>query len=165
MKAARFYGPGVPLKVEDVPVPEVGRNDVLIQVKACGVCYSDVHKLHGSVILKRTPVTLGHEISGEIAEAGTEVKGFRKGDRVAVCCMVPCGSCQHCLARNIGNSSDNYSRGLPSSVSLNCRYQSIKLHLASSGGIKSINASPLKDAVRKSLDAPGLLTAERIRLI
>ena len=97
MKAARFYGPGVPLKVEDVPVPEVGRNDVLIKVKACGVCYSDVHKLHGSVILKRTPVTLGHEISGEIAEAGTEVKGFREGDRVAVCCMVPCGSCQHCL--------------------------------------------------------------------
>ena len=97
MKAARFYGPGQPLKVEDVPVPEVGCSDVLIKVKACGVCYSDVHKLHGSVILEHTPITLGHEVSGEIVEIGTDVKGFGKGDRVAVCCMVPCGSCHLCL--------------------------------------------------------------------
>lgn len=97
MKAARFYGPRLPLRVEDLPVPKIEPNEVLIKVGACGMCYSDIHKLHGSVVLEKIPITLGHEISGEIAEIGSEIKKFKKGDRVVVSCMIPCGKCYYCL--------------------------------------------------------------------
>ena len=64
------------LKVEIVPIPEIGPRDVLIDLKATGLCGSDIHFIDGSSILPKFPTTLGHETAGFICEVGSEVWGF-----------------------------------------------------------------------------------------
>ncbi|MDA8178359.1 MAG: alcohol dehydrogenase catalytic domain-containing protein [Desulfobacteria bacterium] len=99
MKAARFYGVGRPLVVEDVPPPRPGPGDVLLKVKACGLCGSDIHIVYEGVTPTAfQPIILGHEFSGEIAETGKGVAGWKAGDRVAASCMVACGRCPNCVA-------------------------------------------------------------------
>ena len=70
------------LVYEDVPTPQLGREDVLVQVQACGICGSDVHGMDGSSGRRIPPVIMGHEASGVIAKVGEEVTGWVKGDRV-----------------------------------------------------------------------------------
>ncbi len=96
MRAARFYEIGKPLRLEDIERPKVGDDEVLIKVKAAGMCYSDVHVLDG-VISADPPVTLGHEIAGEVVEVGSKVDGFNSTDRVLVHFLSPCGRCKYCL--------------------------------------------------------------------
>jgi propanol-preferring alcohol dehydrogenase len=98
MKAVRFYGAGMPLRVEEVAIPSIGANEVLVKVRATGICHTDLHFLDGVIApWKGTlPLTLGHEIAGEVYEMGKRVRGFRKGDRVVVCNGVPCGKCRFC---------------------------------------------------------------------
>jgi 2-desacetyl-2-hydroxyethyl bacteriochlorophyllide A dehydrogenase len=96
MRAARFYEIGKPLRLEDIEKPKVGDDEVLIKVKAAGMCYSDVHVLDG-VIPADPPVTLGHEIAGEVVEVGSKVDGFNSTDRVLVHFLSPCGRCKYCL--------------------------------------------------------------------
>ncbi len=67
---------------KDVPEPEYQANEVLVKVKACGICGSDVHGMDGSSGRRNPPLIMGHEASGEIVETGSEVKSFAKGDRV-----------------------------------------------------------------------------------
>jgi len=96
VRAARFHKAGEPLKLEDLPKPKVGANDVLLKVKATGMCHSDIHVIDG-IIAAAPPVTLGHEIAGEVEEVGTSVSQFKKGDRALVHFLSPCGSCKYCL--------------------------------------------------------------------
>ncbi|MHC4592055.1 MAG: zinc-dependent alcohol dehydrogenase, partial [Planctomycetota bacterium] len=105
------------LAYEDVPEPEAGPDDVLIQVKACGICGSDVHGLDGSTGRHIPPVIMGHEASGVIARAGTNVSEFAEGDRVTFDSNIFCGSCEFCCAgqtnlcdnrRVLGVSCDEY---------------------------------------------------------
>jgi len=91
------------LVLEEVPTPEVGQKDLLIQVKACGVCGSDVHMYEkdgeGYVLypgLTRFPSILGHELSGVVKKVGSEVKGFNEGDMVTTEEMIWCGDCTPC---------------------------------------------------------------------
>jgi L-iditol 2-dehydrogenase len=70
------------LVYEDVPMPEFGTDEVLIEVKACGICGSDVHGMDGSTGRRQPPIIMGHEASGVIAELGSAVRGWRRGDRV-----------------------------------------------------------------------------------
>ena len=70
------------LEVADMPTPEIGANDVLIRVAACGICGSDVHGLDGSTGRRVPPLVMGHEAAGVIAEAGRNVKDWKEGDRV-----------------------------------------------------------------------------------
>lgn len=97
MKSAIFYGKH-DLRVEDYKMPQVGLKDVLIQVKACGVCGTDVHIFEGDKgAAEVTPPTiLGHEFSGVIVEVGTEVKNYKIGDRVCIDPNCYCGSCESC---------------------------------------------------------------------
>ena len=83
MKSAVFYGKH-DLRVEESPMPKVGPQDVLIQVKVCGVCGTDVHIYEGDKgAAEVTPPTiLGHEFSGVVAQVGEEVTGYKPGDRV-----------------------------------------------------------------------------------
>lgn len=67
---------------EDVPTPGYGGDDVLVRVKACGICGSDVHGMEGSTGRRIPPLIMGHEASGVIAELGANVIGWNKGDRV-----------------------------------------------------------------------------------
>ena len=79
-----------------VPVPE--GDDVLVRVKACGICGTDLHIFHGEEgsAKSRLPLVLGHEFSGEAAAIGSAVKNVKPGDRVAVDPNCPCGSCYYC---------------------------------------------------------------------
>lgn len=97
MKAARFYKAGEPLKIEEVPIPQIGSNDVLLKVRANGICGSDIHILEGVTPTGSIPQILGHEFAGEIAEVGSEVKNWQIGDRVCVDSIVSCDSCYNCL--------------------------------------------------------------------
>jgi len=94
------------LEYEDVPEPHVGPNDVLIEVRACGICGSDVHGLDGSTGRRIPPVIMGHEAAGVIAEVGSGVSGWRRGDRVTFDSTIYCGECHFCR-RGMINLCDN----------------------------------------------------------
>jgi len=101
MRAARFYRVGEPLKVETVAIPELRPNEVLVDVKACGICGSDIHIVYEGVTQTAySPITLGHEPSGVIAALGQEVEGWKSGERVAVNPFITCGKCINCISGN-----------------------------------------------------------------
>lgn len=81
--------------VQEVPIPEPGEKDVIVQVERSGICGSDVHIYHGISPLK-PPVVLGHEFVGTVYAMGAEVEGFEVGDRIIVEPGVPCGNCTYC---------------------------------------------------------------------
>jgi len=81
---------------QEVAEPEVHEDEVLIRVRACGICGSDVHGMDGSTGRRRPPIIMGHEASGVIAEVGKKVAGWEKGDRVTFDSTVYCGSCWFC---------------------------------------------------------------------
>ena len=91
---------------EDVPEPEIGPEDVLIRVKACGICGSDVHGMDGSTGRRQPPIIMGHEAAGEIAKLGGRVTGWKTGDRVTFDSTIYCGRCGFCRAGQI-NLCDN----------------------------------------------------------
>jgi L-iditol 2-dehydrogenase len=82
--------------LEDFPVPELKADDVLVRVRACGICGSDVHGMDGSSGRRIPPIVMGHEASGVIAEIGSTVTGWKKGDRVTFDSTVSCGECWYC---------------------------------------------------------------------
>lgn len=82
-------------KQDDIPVPQP--NEVLIKVKASGLCSTDIHLLQGRVDLGQLPRVPGHETAGEIVETGSDVVGWQVGQRVTVAIDVACGKCVHCL--------------------------------------------------------------------
>jgi len=94
------------LEIQDVPQPRVGPEDVLIQVKACGICGSDVHGMDGSSGRRVPPIIMGHEASGVIARVGERVKGWQLGDRVTFDSTIWCGKCQFCTSGRV-NLCDN----------------------------------------------------------
>lgn len=97
MKAARLHEVKKPLVIEEVDIPRLGPGEVLIKMKACGICATDVHTaLEGTVPTAYTPITLGHEPSGIISVLGEGVKGWKEGDRVAIYPQVTCGGCRQC---------------------------------------------------------------------
>ena len=83
MKAAVFYGPKQPLRIEDRPNPKPAPGEVSIEIAACGICHTDIGYIdHGGPTFKKPPLILGHEASGRIAELGEGVDHLRPGDRV-----------------------------------------------------------------------------------
>jgi len=93
MRAARFH-PGEGLRIEDVPRPEAGAGELLVEVAACGVCHSDLHLLDGDMPIPR-PTTLGHEVAGTVVETGEGVT-TDEGTDVAVFGGWGCRSCAVC---------------------------------------------------------------------
>lgn len=81
---------------EDVPIPQAGPEDVLVRIKACAICGSDVHGMDGSTGRRIPPVIMGHEASGIIEEAGGNVSDFLPGDRVTFDSTIYCGKCHYC---------------------------------------------------------------------
>ena len=82
--------------VEEFPKPTAGLDEVLVRVRACGICGSDVHGMDGSSGRRIPPIIMGHEAAGEIAEVGTGVSGWKTGDRVTFDSTVYCGECWYC---------------------------------------------------------------------
>lgn len=100
MKAVRLIQPGKPLEMQEIPIPTIGPGDILVKVKAAGICHSDAHYRAGTSLVDPLPLTLGHEVSGVVEETGVQVKGIKRGDRVCLHYMVTCG---HCVFCNQGN--------------------------------------------------------------
>ena len=94
------------LQLTDLPVPSIGPEDVLVRVRACGICGSDVHGFDGSTGRRIPPVVMGHEASGVIDKVGSAVTDLREGDRVAFDSMISCGKCTFCR-RGESNLCDN----------------------------------------------------------
>lgn len=103
MRAAVYRGVN-DVRVETVPVPEISRGEVLIRVAACGVCGTDLKKIHtGS---HSAPRIFGHETAGTIAALGEGVEGFAVGDRVIVYHHTPCGACYYCRKKTFAQCND-----------------------------------------------------------
>ena len=96
MKAIRLVEIGKPLVMQEIPVPEPGDRDVLVRVRAAGICHSDVHYRAGVSPAYPLPLTLGHEVAGVVEFAGRGVKRLRPGDRVVLNYNVTCGDCYYC---------------------------------------------------------------------
>jgi len=94
------------LELTDFPVPEIGPEELLVRVKACGICGSDVHGFDGSTGRRIPPLIMGHEAAGVVARAGADVSNFREGDRVTFDSMISCGKCYFCR-RGAINLCDN----------------------------------------------------------
>ena len=106
MKAARIHEYGKPVVLEDIPIPDIQPDEVLVQVKACGMCRSDAQLIDGyfrPFADIPTPITIGHEISGVVHKIGNavpRVAGLQEGDHVGVAPGWGDGVCRHCLAGN-----------------------------------------------------------------
>ena len=93
MKASVCYKQN-DLRTEDLPIPEISDNEVLIKMLACGLCGTDIQKIRGDSVNK--PTVLGHEVVGEIVKKGKNVSKFEIGDRVITAIHVPCFTCHYC---------------------------------------------------------------------
>src|ERR1019366_7154329 len=94
------------LDLVDIPLPQAADDELLIRIKACGICGSDVHGMDGSTGRRLPPIVMGHEASGEIAAFGKGVTGWKTGDRVNFDPTFYCGKCPYCL-RGETNLCDN----------------------------------------------------------
>jgi L-iditol 2-dehydrogenase len=94
MRVAMYYR-NSDVRLQEMPKPEIGPNELLVKVIASGICGSDVMEWYR---IKRAPLVLGHEIAGDIVEIGPRVKKYKVGQRVFVSHHVPCMKCRYCLA-------------------------------------------------------------------
>ncbi|MBM3200662.1 zinc-binding dehydrogenase [Candidatus Woesearchaeota archaeon] len=93
MKVGMYYN-NKDVRVEEMPIPKINSKELLVKVIASGICGSDVMEWYR---IKKAPLVLGHEISGEVVKAGKHVQEYKKGDRVFVSHHVPCNTCKYCL--------------------------------------------------------------------
>lgn len=96
MKVAMYYK-NADVRLEEMPVPKIGSEEILIRVYASGICGSDLMEWYR---LPKAPLVLGHEIAGEVVELGERVSKFSVGDRVIATHHVPCNTCYHCMREN-----------------------------------------------------------------
>ena len=94
MRVAMYYN-NRDVRLEELPVPQIGPGELLIRTRASGICGSDLMEWYR---IKKAPLVLGHEITGEIVELGAGVTNYKVGDRVFSSHHVPCGKCRYCLA-------------------------------------------------------------------
>lgn len=107
MQALVYEGPWqMPLR--EVPVPEVGADEMIVRVHTVGVCGSDVHGYKGTTGRRKPPIIMGHEFSGTVAAVGENVKEYYMGDPVVVTPLLTCGSCENCL-KGFPNQCQNRS--------------------------------------------------------
>jgi L-iditol 2-dehydrogenase len=96
MRVAVWYN-NRDVRIEEMPVPEIGPGELLVRIAASGICGSDVMEWYR---IDRAPLILGHEIAGEVIEVGEGVDRYKVGDRVTVAHHVPCNTCRFCLSGN-----------------------------------------------------------------
>ncbi|MCK5227395.1 MAG: alcohol dehydrogenase catalytic domain-containing protein, partial [Desulfobulbaceae bacterium] len=94
MRAAMYYN-NRDIRLEEVPTPSAGPGELLVKIHSSGICGSDVMEWYR---IHKAPLILGHEIAGEVVEAGSGVTTFKAGDRVTATHHVPCNTCHYCLS-------------------------------------------------------------------
>jgi propanol-preferring alcohol dehydrogenase len=117
MQVARLVEVQRPLVVASQPVPDVGPDDALVRVEACGICRSDWHVWNGDWTWfggppQKIPTVLGHEIGGVVEEVGKNVQKLSKGDRVTIPFHQSCGTCSYCLSAAPNRCGDGGVPGL-----------------------------------------------------
>jgi 2-desacetyl-2-hydroxyethyl bacteriochlorophyllide A dehydrogenase len=100
MKAIRFVDVNKPHELQEIPVPDIGERDILVKVKAAGICHSDVHYRAGISPVRPVPLTLGHEVAGIVEKAGSQVTNVKIGERVCLHYNLTCGDCHYCSTGN-----------------------------------------------------------------
>ena len=99
VKALQKEGPDTPFRVVDIERRDPRPDDVVIAIKAAGICHSDIHTIRNEWGHAHFPLTVGHEIAGVVEAVGSEVTKYQPGDRVGVGCLVnSCGHCEQCAA-------------------------------------------------------------------
>lgn len=93
MRVAMYYN-NRDIRIEDMPVPDIGPEEVLFRIEASGLCGSDVLEWYR---IKKAPLVLGHEVAGQIVKTGAAVNKFKTGDRIVSSHHVPCNTCYYCL--------------------------------------------------------------------
>lgn len=107
MRAAILKEGKKELVIENIPEPVINDNDVLVKVKACGVCHTDLHYVdHGVKTFKKYPLVLGHEVSGIVKQVGKNVGHLQENDRVIIPAVLTCGLCKYCLTNKENICSD-----------------------------------------------------------
>ncbi|OHD62699.1 MAG: alcohol dehydrogenase [Spirochaetes bacterium RBG_13_51_14] len=96
MRVAMYYN-NSDVRIEEIPIPEIGPGEILVKIMASGICGSDVMEWYR---VKKAPLVLGHEITGEIVKTGGRVSAYHAGQRVFVSHHVPCNTCRYCLSGN-----------------------------------------------------------------
>jgi 2-desacetyl-2-hydroxyethyl bacteriochlorophyllide A dehydrogenase len=100
MKSIRMVEASKPLELQEVPIPDIGEQDILVRVRAVGICHSDAHYRAGRSAMGMIPITLGHEVAGIVERVGAQVADIKAGDRVCLHYNISCGNCYCC---NIGH--------------------------------------------------------------
>ncbi len=93
----RPYSDSKPLKIEEIEIGKPGKEEVIVQIKAAGLCHSDLSVIDGNRP-RPMPMVLGHEAAGVIVELGEDVKGFEVGDHVVFAFLPSCGHCEYCMS-------------------------------------------------------------------
>jgi len=100
MKSVRMIETGKPLELQEIPTPNIGEKDVLVHVRAAGICHSDAHYRAGRSAMGMMPITLGHEVAGVVEKVGAQVKNIKVGERVCLHYNITCGDCYWCSTGN-----------------------------------------------------------------
>jgi L-iditol 2-dehydrogenase len=132
MKAAVWQGPRR-VSIDDIAMPKISSDEVLVRVKACGICGSELHAYEGLSLRRTPPFVLGHEFTGIVEEVGKDVKTLRVDDRVIVNPMIHCGTCAGAFVQHISVPYDRCFQ-LPENVSFEeatlTEPLSVSLHVA-----------------------------------
>ena len=113
MRAARFESNGS-VRIVEIPDPQPGPDDVVVQVLAAGVCHTDLHLLDEVKAGERPPLVPGHEIVGRVTKVGPDVYATSAGDRVVVHFEQPCGECRQCRRMRTNLCQKGHSLGFDS---------------------------------------------------
>ena len=100
MKSVRMVEAGKPLELQEIPIPTIGEKDILVRVRAAGICHSDAHYRAGRSTMGFLPITLGHEVAGVVEKLGLQVTNVKEGDRVCLHYNITCGDCYYCSTGN-----------------------------------------------------------------
>lgn len=100
MKALQLIRTGSPVELRDIPIPTPGPREVRVRVRAAGICHSDAHYRGGRSPTSELPLTLGHEVAGEVESVGSLVTLVSPGDRVCLHYLIACADCYHCSRGN-----------------------------------------------------------------
>ena len=111
MKALLLTAPSQ-LELSDVPTPRLAEDEVLVRVRACGICGSDIHGWDGSTGRRRPPLVMGQEAAAELAEIGPKVTGWNRGDRHTFDSTIYCGRCGPCRAGRVNLCEDRRVLGV-----------------------------------------------------
>ncbi len=96
MRAVQIVEIGAPLEAREIPMPDISEQDVLVRVKAAGICHSDAHYRAGNSPVAPLPITPGHEVAGVVENIGAQVTTLKPGERVCLHYLTTCGDCHYC---------------------------------------------------------------------